>query len=370
MSETEQNWHELQAKLLKRAKRLRSQAVVDREEFASLQADIRALEQRADRPVLSEINASGYEAAITSIDRPKRLPTFIHGHAWRPCLLGECDGSGWHLDEDLDVATPCGCQEARKDPHRRQTRRILKRHLAPSLDAPPVSFADHGVLQASRDFRDNMKRRVSSGMGLWLAGVEQSEAICGSLATDAIRNGYSVAMYPGDELVGRLRRLASMKEGPEDFLDSEIYDRLVDVDLLVITGLDTPLISSRYPEKILDRSRDTEHGSSCYEPALTGNDLDRLTNVFDQRMMESRPVILTTSLDIPSLKKSLARIPKLTPSSGSDNRLGEPFGPQTHAEHELRTSEIGRLLTRVMATSGEPIVEDAAVGEKVWRPTG
>src|SRR5262245_47146638 len=92
------------------------------------------------------------------------------------CPLGVCDGSGWILGPE-NVARPCECRAARMA--RRRARGVASaipaRYRGVSFERPPVSDMARDpsrapVLEAVREFCDEISARLDEGRGLWLMG--------------------------------------------------------------------------------------------------------------------------------------------------------------------------------------------------------
>ena len=78
------------------------------------------------------------------------------------CPRGICDGSGWILDEDTDVARPCACREARinRISSRRMGSGIPRRFRGVSFDSNPIRDMDPLVVRDVRDFVRNIDRNL------------------------------------------------------------------------------------------------------------------------------------------------------------------------------------------------------------------
>lgn len=358
MSET---WKAKHAALLGRAKEMRARSVVSRQELVDLQTEIRALERQVDRP-LPEGMLAGRIVPAPRPERSGRMPTGPVGSRPRPeCPVGSCDGTGWILRDSEDVADPCGCRRLRRGrAARRQNRRILRRHLALGLDSPPLSELDPRTRRELKDYTLDIEASVRSGRGFWLPGSAGREEVCVFLAGEAIRRDIATLVYPVDELIGRLRRLAAQTGGRK--LEDEIYGTLADVEFLVLLGLDDAADPRRYPEPALDRDAlagrgpedpppggDTpeadlqdpasDRAVATYLPAMTDVDLGRLAEVIDQRWMAERSTVVSTACERGELEERLLRVagwPDAEKSAGS-------------TEPHRRAVELRRLLSRLDA---------------------
>lgn len=354
-------WEERHQELLGRAKEMKQQPVVDRQELAALQDEIRTLERSRERPL--PVGMTPHHLSHSDLtDRTGRAPSRLERRrSQHRCPFGNCDGSGWLLHESEDAASPCKCQRLPRDGSaRRQTSRILKRHLALSLDTPPLVELDPASLGALREYANDIRQSVAAGDGLWFASVDTTaETICAYLAGEALRRDIPVLLYPGDELIGRLRRLAADGSDRTMGVPEEI-ERLARIDLLVISGLDSAACSTRYPEARTqpEESEEAEVESSSseatpYGPAMTEADLSRLFEVVDERLMNERSTVITTEVGIPFLEENLLRVPGEWPERGHSS---DGLALAQWDEARRRASNLSRLISRLRGLCGEPIV--------------
>lgn len=346
-------WHEQHAALLKRAKQMKAQPVVDRGELVALQGEIRDLKRRIDRPLPSGTGPLRHLPSAQD-EKPGRVPGPLktNERAERRCPFGRCDGSGWHLSDD-DVASPCDCQQLPRDREaRRQSKRVLRRHLALGLDAPPLSNLVPPVQAALRDFAQDLSLSIHEGRGLWLIGEEDEvSAPCAFLAGEALRRAIPVLLYPGDELIGRLRRLASDSAAA---LDEEIYNRLATIDLLVVDGLGDAAAPTRFPEVDPQNEEDQpvdlkERGRVLdvegYQPGMTDADLSRLALILNERLMNKKATIVSTRFSRPLLEEDLLRLPGSWPPA-EGRRWDEP---------RRRAQQLRILFSRFHELCGPPL---------------
>jgi DNA replication protein DnaC len=149
-----------------------------------------------------------------------------------------CDGTGWILDEEANVARPCKCRDGRIS--RVQSRRIgtgiPKRFRGVSFERKPVCDLDPQTVQHVRQFVRKIDKNLDEGRGLWFFGDvgtgKTSLAMVVSKA--ALEAGRSVAIYSVPHL------LADIKDTYDD--DSgrsytDLFRRLCEVDLLHLDDL-------------------------------------------------------------------------------------------------------------------------------------
>jgi hypothetical protein len=201
-------------------------------------------------------------------------------------------------------------------------------------------------------FATNMGERVGAGSGLWMVGPESiTSSACAFLASEALRSEVATLLYPGDELIGRLRRLAAAGSGA---VEREIYDRLATVELLVIDGLDEAASPDRFPEihppeiedetdaELQEMTHDTE-----YRPGMTAGDLARLFAVIDERMSNLKTTVITTRNNSAWLEEELLCLPGEWPSREKELPAWN--------EPRRRHAEVSRLLSRLHGVGGQPI---------------
>lgn len=344
-------WHKQHAALLERAKEMKAQPVVDRGELVALQTEIRDLERRIDRPLPVGTSPIRHIPGPRE-EPPGRAPRHVarEERKERRCPFGRCDGSGWHLD-NVDVASPCECQRLPRDREaRRQSARVLRRHLALGLNSPPLSNVGADALEALREFSANISDSVEEGCGLWFVDDEDSSAPCAFLAGEALRRAVPVLFYPGDELLGRLRRLAATSAAA---IDDEIFGRLADIDLLVLDGLDAAASPSRFPERPLrdqdeafdSRAIDPEVESEPYEPGMTDVDASRLALIINERLMNRKATVVSTRSGRSLLEENFLHLPG--PWSSSEEPVWD--------EPRRRIQQLGTLLSRLTELCGSPL---------------
>ena len=182
-----------------------------------------------------------------------------------------CDGSGWLLDEETNVARACPCRERRinRSASRRIGTGIPKRYRGVSFERQPVADMDPYVVQRVRQFVRRIEKNLDEGRGLWFFGDvgtgKTSLAMIVSKA--ALEAGRSVAIYS----VPRL--LADIKETYEADADrsyAELFRRLCEVDLLHLDDLGA--------------ERPTEWV------------LEQLYSIVNERWQEQRSIVVTSNL--------------------------------------------------------------------------
>ena len=191
-----------------------------------------------------------------------------------------CDGSGWLLDEETNVARACPCRERRinRSASRRIGTGIPKRYRGVSFERQPVADMDPYVVQRVRQFVRRIEKNLDEGRGLWFFGDvgtgKTSLAMIVSKA--ALEAGRSVAIYS----VPRL--LADIKETYEADADrsyAELFRRLCEVDLLHLDDLG----AEKRTEWVLEQ----------------------LYSIVNERWQNERSILVTTNLELDDLREQI-----------------------------------------------------------------
>jgi DNA replication protein DnaC len=221
------------------------------------------------------------------------------------CMLGQCDGSGWVLDEE-NFAHPCRCREQRigRAASRRMGSGIPKRFRGVSLDRKPICDLDPYVLRHVRDFVRRIHENVEAGRGLWFYGdVGTGKTSLAMLVARAAHEaGRSVAIYSVPELLAEIKETFDRESG-DSYM--QLFRRLSGVDLLQLDDLGT--------------ERSTEWV------------LEQLYSIVNERWQDRRSIVVTTNLDESALREQLgartvSRLVEICddpiPIMGPDLRMG------------------------------------------------
>jgi DNA replication protein DnaC len=154
------------------------------------------------------------------------------------CPRGVCDGSGWILEDDADVARPCECREIRinRASSRRIGTGIPRRFRTVSLDSNPLRDFPPEVLRHVRDFVSDIGRNLDRGRGFWFYGDVGTgkTSLAMVISRAAVEAGRSVAIYSMPQLLADIR--ATYEDGAgRSYLD--LFRRLSRVDLLHLDDL-------------------------------------------------------------------------------------------------------------------------------------
>jgi DNA replication protein DnaC len=196
------------------------------------------------------------------------------------CKLGVCDGSGWIVGPE-NVARPCECRESlvAKRRARGVSSVIPRRFRDVSFELAENDAIAPAVLDAVREFADQIEDRLDSGKGLWLMGdVGTGKTTLAMLVSKAAAEaGRTVAIYSLPRLLARIRRTYDGDPGEDSYL--QFFDRLTSVDLLHIDDLGA--------EKRSDWV------------------LEQLYAIVDERYQSQRSMIVTSNLDYDQLKEQI-----------------------------------------------------------------
>jgi DNA replication protein DnaC len=162
-----------------------------------------------------------------------------HARRGDECPLGRCDGSGFLVDEQSNVARDCDCRAARISGARTRSLagRIPKRYRGVSFDRAPVtdlSLSAPEQVAIVRRYVAAVQDNLDSGRGLWIQGdVGTGKTTLAMLVSKAaLAAGRSVAIYSLPRLLNLLRESIDSQAGMLSFLD-----RLTAVDLLHLDDL-------------------------------------------------------------------------------------------------------------------------------------
>jgi DNA replication protein DnaC len=171
------------------------------------------------------------------VDLSSRMPP--DGRGGEACPAGQCDGSGFVIDETTNTASDCACRAGRLAAvqTKRSKGRIPSRYRGVSFDRPPVSDIARSApdqVQSVRRYVREIEQNLDSGRGLWISGdVGTGKTTLAMLVSKAaVDAGRSVAIYSLPRLLNLLRESMSSEEGMLDFMD-----RLTAVDLLHLDDL-------------------------------------------------------------------------------------------------------------------------------------
>jgi DNA replication protein DnaC len=151
------------------------------------------------------------------------------------CPYGVCDGSGFVLREEDDVAVPCRCREQRVARARtsRLASQIPKKYRGVAFDRHPVTNMEPTFVRAVRRFCERLDDHLDSGDSVGFFGHRGTgkTTLAMLITIEAMRRGRTVGVYTGPDLLTAIRRTY------EDNSYSDLMESLLAVDLLHIEDL-------------------------------------------------------------------------------------------------------------------------------------
>ena len=230
------------------------------------------------------------------------------------CPRGVCDGSGWILDEEADVARPCECREVRinRTSSRRIGSGIPRRFRGVSFDRNPIRELDPMVLRQVRDFVSDIEPNLAAGRGFWFYGDVGTgkTSLAMLISKAAIEAGRSVAIYSVPQLLADIK--ATYEDGSgSSYLD--LFRRLSRVDLLHLDDLG----AEKRTEWVLEQ----------------------LYAIVNERWQDQRSILVTTNATDGELRdqvgpRTVSRLSEMcvmVPIMGPDLRRSRP-GPEPGTE--------------------------------------
>jgi DNA replication protein DnaC len=223
---------------------------------------------------------------LRPVPEPYELPEREEG-----CPLGQCDGSGFVLEED--VARPCPCRERRvsRAVSRRLGSGIPKRFRGVSFDRKPIRDLDPFVLRHVKEFLRRLEENLEAGRGLWLHGdVGTGKTSLAMLVSKtAIEAGHSAAIYSVPRLLAEIKETYD-RESDDSYM--QLFRRLCAVDLLHLDDLG----AERTTEWVLEQ----------------------LYSIVNERWQNQRSVLVTTNLGLDELRDQLGvrTVSRLSETSG------------------------------------------------------
>ncbi|MEX0620095.1 MAG: ATP-binding protein [Solirubrobacterales bacterium] len=222
-----------------------------------------------------------------------------------PCPFAKCDGSGWILDDD-DLAYKCDCLEPRLARARGVgiNSVIPARYRGVSFDRPPINDIDSVVVNAIRDWVDDLDGNLAAGRGVWLMGDTGTgkTSLAMLVSKQILKRGRTAAIYSLPKLLGRIRSTYDNDPGDESYAD--FFERLCEVDMLHLEDLGT----EKRTEWVLEQ----------------------LYALINERYERQKSVMVTTNFDQAELEEQLgdrivSRLVEICgdplPLYGTDNRM-------------------------------------------------
>jgi len=196
------------------------------------------------------------------------------GREQRACSVGVCDGSGWVVAGDEQVAYPCECRAKRvkRAASTRLGSGIPKRYRGVSFERKPIADLDPIVLRPVREYVRRIDEQLEAGRGLWFSGdVGTGKTSLAMLVSKAaLEAGHSVAIYSVPRLLAEIKETFD-RDSAGSYM--QLFRRLVSVDLLHLDDLGA--------------ERPTEWV------------LEQLYSIVNERWQDQSSIIVTTNLPSP-----------------------------------------------------------------------
>jgi len=232
-----------------------------------------------------------------------------------PCPHAICDGTGFVLDEESNVARPCRCRDQRIARARTRSldHEIPKKFQHVGFDRFPVTEMDPVLVRGVRLYCQRIDAMIDKGQGLWFSGERGTgkTTLAMLVAQHALKARRTVAIYTAPRLLTQIRN--TYEEGAKESYN-ELMDRLRAVELLHIEDMAV--------------ARPTEWV------------LEQFYTVVNDRYQDERAILFTADVDPPSKlaesvgERSYSRLIEMCGDPilmyGSDRRL------------ELRTGALER----------------------------
>lgn len=155
-----------------------------------------------------------------------------------PCPFGLCEGNGFVLDDDSNVARPCRCRDQRIALARSRSldHEIPKKFQHVGFDRWPVTEMDPAVVRQVRSYCLRIDEMIDKGQGLWFSGERGTgkTTLAMLISQHALRAHRSVAIYTAPRLLAEIRN--TFEDDAKQSYD-QLMDRLRAVELLHIEDL-------------------------------------------------------------------------------------------------------------------------------------
>jgi DNA replication protein DnaC len=194
------------------------------------------------------------------------------------CPFAVCDGSGFVLREEDDVAVPCRCRAQRVARARtsRLASQIPRRYRGVAFDRRPVIDIDPYFVREVRHFCNRIDDHLDSGDSIGFFGDRGTgkTTLAMLISIEAMRAERTVAVYTGPDL------LTAIRSTYDDNSYTALMESLVAVDLLHIDDLSV--------------ARPTEWV------------LEQLYAIVNERWQDGRSIVVTTNItDIDQLRAQI-----------------------------------------------------------------
>jgi DNA replication protein DnaC len=224
-----------------------------------------------------------------------------------PCPYGDCDGSGFVLDEVENVARPCRCRDQRISLARSRSllHEIPKKFRHVAFDREPVRDMDPMLLRDVRRYCEQIGQNLDDGRGLWFHGPRGTgkTTLAMLISQHALRAHRSVAIYTAPRLLSEIR-----------------------------TTYDTDATTSYHSLMHRLRGVDLLHIEDLAVARTTDWVLEQLYTVVNDRYQDERSIVFTADVESP---RDLAEHVGARTYSRLIEMCGDPI-PLFGEDHRLR----------------------------------
>jgi DNA replication protein DnaC len=249
------------------------------------------------------------ETAAPAFDRNPHLSPLARDPSF-PCPYALCDGSGFVLAEEDNIARPCRCRTQRIALARSRSlaHEIPKKFRHVGFERYPVTEMDPMLVREVRSYCRRVEEKVDAGKGIWFYGPRGTgkTTLAMLISQHALRARRSVAIYTAPRLLAAIRN--TYEDDSAQSYD-QLMDRLRAVELLHIEDLAV--------------ARTTEWV------------LEQFYTVVNDRYQDERAIIFTADVDSPEAlgehvgQRTYSRLMEMCgdpiPMFGPDRRL-EKYG--------------------------------------------
>lgn len=261
------------------------------------------------------------------------------------CPLGQCDGSGWLVDDATNTAHACDCrsQRIRRAAGAGVGMGIGRRFLEVSFEREPIASLDRDIVRHVRGYLRSIESNLDQGRGLWFDGpVGTGKTSLAILVAKAARDaGRSYAVYPVPRLLAELKRTYD-RDSTEGYL--QVFQRLCSVDLLVLDDLG----AEKQTEWVLEQ----------------------LFSIVNERWQDERAIVVTTNVPdgdadqpLKALREEASLLKRMRETGSLDrlpqlvDRLEAAVGRLEHLELANTMDPISRLRQQIGSRTVSRLVE-------------
>jgi DNA replication protein DnaC len=206
--------------------------------------EVRPREPRNERDLRSDVvgpscftRAVIDESAPPAFDRNPHLSPLARDPSF-PCPYAMCEGTGFVLDDESNVARPCRCRDQRIALARSRSlaHEIPKKFRHVGFDRAPVSDMDPMLVREVRGYCTRINEKIDSGRGIWFYGPRGTgkTTLAMLISQYALRAHRSVAIYTAPRLLAAIRN--TYEDDSAQSYD-QLMNRLRAVELLHVDDL-------------------------------------------------------------------------------------------------------------------------------------